>query len=156
MGYETTIPIGPAVRAAIDRARDRWPGIGDAPLFPSPQDATAAISKDVADKWLQKAERLAKVEPQDGGLWHPYRRKWVTERKHLPDPDVAAAGGWKSLDALRQCYQRADDATILQVVLGGGELREVGSWTETRTLTCTPRLGSLHKDAGKHLPHTEL
>jgi hypothetical protein len=43
-----------------------------------------------------------------------------------PDPDVAAAGGWKSLDALRQCYQRADDATNLQVVLGGGELRKVG------------------------------
>lgn len=33
-----------------------------------------------------------------------YRRKWATERKHLPDVDVATAGGWKELESLRQCY----------------------------------------------------
>ena len=33
-------------------------------------------------------------------LWHAYRRGWATSRKHLPDVDVAAAGGWKSTETL--------------------------------------------------------
>ena len=58
------------------------------------------------------------------GIWHPYRRKWVTARKHLPVADVAAAGGWKSTLTLTKCYQQADQATMLSVVLGGAQLRE--------------------------------
>jgi integrase len=125
MGYESTVPIGPDVRAAIDRVLSRRPGIGTAPLFPSPSDPSEHVRKDVADRWLQKAENAAGLEPQRGGLWHPYRRMWATERKHLPTADVAAAGGWRSLEALQRCYQMADDETMLAVVMGGGELREM-------------------------------
>jgi hypothetical protein len=46
------------------------------------------------------------------------------ERKHRPAPDVAAAGGWKELTILQRCYQQADGATMLKVVLEAGELRE--------------------------------
>ena len=69
-------------------------------------------------------EQLAGLERQRGSRWHAYRRKWATERKRLRDVDVAAAGAWASLEALKQSYQQADQDTILQVVLGGGELRE--------------------------------
>ena len=41
-----------------------------------------------------------------------------------PDVDVAAAGGWKNSEVLRAAYQQPDEATMLDVVLGGGELRE--------------------------------
>ena len=34
------------------------------------------------------------------------------------------AAGWSDTFSLKQSYQQADDATMLQVVLGGGELRE--------------------------------
>ncbi|MEE8446927.1 MAG: hypothetical protein V3S52_04680, partial [Gemmatimonadota bacterium] len=78
----------------------------------------------IADKWLRKAEAAAGLEPQKGSLWHAFRRGWVTARKHMPDVDVAEAGGWKSLKALRTAYQQPDEATMLDVVLGGGELRE--------------------------------
>ena len=61
----------------------------------------------------------------DGSLWHAYRRGWATARKHLPIGDVAQAGGWESTETLQRCYQQPDDATILAVVLGGAELREV-------------------------------
>lgn len=107
------------------KARESY-GIGalSVPLFPSPTDPTEPISRHLADKWLREAEKMAKLPPQNGGLWHPYRRKWATERKHLPDVDVAAAGGWKSVEALKQSYQHADPETMLQVVLSGGELRE--------------------------------
>jgi integrase len=124
MGYESTVAISPDVRAAVDRILMDRPGIGAAPLFPSPPDPRVPIRKDVVDKWLLKAERAARLEHLTGGLWHPYRRKWATERKHLPTPDVANAGGWRSLQALQACYQAADKQTTLAVVLGGGELRE--------------------------------
>ena len=64
------------------------------------------------------------VEPQHGSLWHAYRRKWATERKHLPDIDVAEAGGWADTQALKRSYQQADADTMLEVVVGASELRE--------------------------------
>lgn len=47
-------------------------------------------------------------------------RLWATERKHLPLPDVAAAGGWKSAAALQQSYIGTDPDTILKVVENAG------------------------------------
>ena len=93
-GKETVVPIGPDVRTAIDRVLRESPGIGKAYLFPAPGDLTKPVSRHLAAKWLQGAEKLAGLEKLDGSLWHAYRRKWATERKHLPDADVAAAGGW--------------------------------------------------------------
>jgi hypothetical protein len=46
----------------------------------------------------------------------PYRRKWATERKHLPLVDVAAAGGWKGTQMLLKCYRQPDPETILSVM----------------------------------------
>lgn len=43
------------------------------------------------------SRRSEKLEKLDGGLWHSYRRKWATERKHLPLMDVAAACGWNDV-----------------------------------------------------------
>ena len=101
------------------------PGIGAAPLFPTPGDNTRPLTRHLADKWLREGERLAGVEPQVGSLWHAYRRKWATERKHLPVQDVASVGGWKSHAMVQAVYQQADDETMLRVVLGAGQLREV-------------------------------
>lgn len=126
-GRETTVPITPNVRQALGRVRRRFPGIGRTPLFPAPSDRQKPMSRYLADDWLREAEELAGLEPQDGGLWHPFRRRWVTKRKHLPDVDVARAGGWKSLEAVRRCYQGADRETVLRTVLEAGELHEAES-----------------------------
>jgi len=123
-GRETIVPISPGVRRAIDRILRERPGIGSAPLFPSPENAQRPITRHLADKWLRKAEKLAKVGPHEGSLWHAYRRKWVTERKHHPDVDVAEAGGWKGPHTMRASYQHSDPETMLRVVLEPGELRE--------------------------------
>jgi integrase len=123
MGRETTAPLTPGVRAALDRVIAVRPGIGSVPLFPSARDAKMPISRYLADAWLREGEKLADLEPLKGSLWHAYRRAWVTCRKHLPDADVAAAGGWKTVATLK-LYQQPDDATMLRVVLGGGQLRE--------------------------------
>jgi integrase len=123
-GKEWSAPLLPVVRAAVDRILRERPGIGRVPLFPSPDDPTKPVTRHLADKWLRKAETMAGLETQRGSLWHAYRRKWSNSRKHYPDVDVAAAGGWKSVAALQRSYQQADEATMLEVVLGGRELRE--------------------------------
>lgn len=45
----------------------------------------------------------------EGSSWHAYRRGWATARKHLPDVDIAAAGGWKNAITLKTVYQQADE-----------------------------------------------
>jgi hypothetical protein len=124
MGKAWSAPINAAVRAALDQVLAGRPGIGAAPLFPSPADSARAVSCERAAKWLRKAERLAKVRKQDGTLWHAYRRKWGTERKGLPVQDVAAAGGWKDTATLQRIYQQPDAATLYRVVSEPAELRE--------------------------------
>jgi hypothetical protein len=74
------------------------------------------MDRHLFDKWLAAAERMAKLPKLEGGLWHPYRRKWATERKHLPLKDVAAAGGWKDVETLLTCYQQPDQQTLLAVM----------------------------------------
>jgi integrase len=123
MGHESTVLVGPEVRAALERILSERPGRGPQPLFPSPSDRSRPMSRHLADKWLRRAERLAGLEPQRGSLWHAYRRKWATERKHHPDVDVAAAGGWRSLQSLKTAYQRADAETMLRVVVEPRSLR---------------------------------
>jgi integrase len=123
-GKEWLVPMNALARAAVDGVlRDR-PGIGRAYIFPSPRNARRSISKDLASEWLEETEKLARVPKHEGSLWHAYRRKWATERKHLPDTDVAAAGGWSDLSCLKTAYQQVDHATLLQVVNDPTELRE--------------------------------
>jgi integrase len=122
---ETTAPLMPSVRAAIDRIMSEHPGIGQVPLFPSGSHPERPMTRHLADSWLREAETMAGLQSQKGSLWHAYRRKWATERKHLPPSDVAKAGGWASTEALTKCYIQADEATMLAVVLGGGQLREM-------------------------------
>ena len=106
------------LQSVIDR-------IGSTPLFPCGDDLQKAMSRHMAARWLRTAEKLAELEPQNGSLWHAYRRKWATERKHLPDVDVAEAGGWKTVETLKTAYQHSDPETMLRVVLEPAKLREV-------------------------------
>jgi integrase len=116
--------LSPSARAAINRVPARRPGIGDAYLFPHPRRGGEAITRYIARTWMVRAEKLAELEPLDGTLWHAYRRKWVTERKYLPDPDVARMGGWKSIEAMKMAYQHADPETSYRVLSEPRRLRE--------------------------------
>ncbi len=50
---------------------------------------------------------------------------WATERKHLPDKDVAAAGGWRDVESLRKSYQQVDEKTLLQVMTNPNRLLDI-------------------------------
>ena len=83
------------------------------------EDAEKRIRRDVAARRLLKAEKLAKLPKLTGGVFHPYRRGWATERQHLSDVAVAAAGGWSDTAALKASYQQATKSDILKAVRGG-------------------------------------
>lgn len=87
--------------------------IGEAYVFPSPLDPSRPISKELADKWLIEAEKLANVPKMKGSLWHAYRRGWATARKGLPVQDLMALGGWTDHTCLQTIYQQADWETMV-------------------------------------------
>ncbi len=118
------IPLHPAARAALDAWLATHPGIGAAYVFAWPADPSRPVDRDLASKWLEKAERVAKLTHLDGGLWHAYRRGWATARKGLELQDVMAAGGWGDPTCLQTIYQQADPVTLRRVVIEAPELRE--------------------------------
>ncbi len=70
---------------------------------------------------------MAGLEPQVGGVWHPYRRAYAIKRKHLPASDVAQQGGWKNISVVQEVYMQADRATLLRVLTEPMELRDVSA-----------------------------
>jgi hypothetical protein len=119
MGMLHVAPLSPAMRAELDAYLATLPRIGDAPLFPAERNGDRSVRRFTATKWLLRAERLAELPKLAGGLWHPYRRLWATQYKHLPDVDVAAVGGWKGTKAMKLSYQQSTAEGRLAVVNGG-------------------------------------
>jgi hypothetical protein len=121
---ERITPISVAVRTEIDAYLAANPRLGDVPLLPMIEDRPADLperpmTRAVATKMLAKAERLAELPKLRGGLWHAYRRLWATERKNLPDVDVAEAGGWTGTKAMKLAYQHATPGGVLAAVNAG-------------------------------------
>jgi len=125
---ERVAPMNAEVREAVDRqlarrAEDEF--MQTSPyLFPSPKDLGKPVRYELASAWLLEAERLGELEKQKGGLWHPYRRRWATERKHFPLKDVAECGGWEDIETLVKCYTAPDFQTMIEVVSSPNPLKE--------------------------------
>lgn len=119
-GVEAWVPI-PAWLAPrlLDLVNRRRALVVPGPwLFPRVKDPTKPWHKDYASYRLASVERLAGLEPLEGGVWHPYRRMWATLRKGLPVGDVAHAGGWKSVEMVHR-YQGVDAETLNRVMNAG-------------------------------------
>jgi len=74
--------------------------------------------RDRADVWA--TVELGKVRQGHAATADPT----PTVRKHLPEGDVAQAGGWADLTSLKTTYEHVDDATLYRVVTEPAELRE--------------------------------
>lgn len=128
MGKRWRCPISKPVREALESAREKRARIlgrvGPRPLFPSPGAQERALRYEEASAWLRDAETKAKWSPRRAPYGTPTGACGRPARKDLPDVDVAQAGGWASLEALKLAYQRPDDATMLRVAQHETELRE--------------------------------
>lgn len=121
-GHELVVPVPGELLADIlaygCHIRDCVPA--EAPsegfLMPAAENAERAMDRHLFDHWLRIAEAVAGLPKLEGGLWHPYRRKWASERKHHPLADLAAAGGWVDTPTLITCYTQPDPATMLKVM----------------------------------------
>lgn len=115
-GFEEITAISSAMRAALDRYMRLRPRVGTAWLFPDLKTPGRAITRAAADHLLRRAEERANLAKLERGMWHPYRRAWASERKHLPDVDTAKAGGWRDTTVMKASYQQPDPATMLRVI----------------------------------------
>jgi len=114
-GVESVVPIPRALAEELARFR-RLLGAAPGRLFPRRADPARPVPPAMLSQWLRAAEATAQIPKLPGGLWHPYRRKWASERMHLPLKAVADAGGWKDTATLLTCYQQTDEATLLAVM----------------------------------------
>lgn len=126
LGFESVAPIAEETRTALEAYLRAHPKVGDAPLFPSTSDDARPVSKVLAGYWLTRAEELAELPHLERGGWHALRRLWASERRHLPAQDVAALGGWRSLQVMRSAYQHADAAGVFSALTA-----TVGAPTDT-------------------------
>ena len=108
---------------AVDRARRRLPGLGDAPLFPAPSNPRESVSRHLCDKWLRKAEKLAGLDALPGKLWHAYRAKFATEMLDQPERVVKKLGGWKDSRTL-DLYTQPGEEAMLRALANRKDLRE--------------------------------
>jgi integrase len=132
-GQEWIVPIPDRLASEIRAFRKALASVGGH-CFPAEQDASAPMDRKQFDKWLRRAEKKAELPKLAGGLWHPYRRKWATERKHLPLVDVAAAGGWKDKATLLECYTQPTNDALLAVMSEERKVRDIAVATGSQSV----------------------
>ena len=103
--------------------RVRLAVVGDGWRFPQ-QRKDAPWTKDMLGELLLQVEEQTALQKLSGGLWHPFRRKWATERKHMPTVDVMEASGWSDRKTMETCYQQADEGTLLESMASPMNLTE--------------------------------
>src|SRR2546426_145598 len=122
-GRDRVVPIPEALAEELRGFKVKFAVVGEGWLFP-------CVNKD--DHWprevfgelFSRVERHARLPHLKGGQFHPFRRKWATERKNMSLVDVMAAGGWKDAQTLHSCYQLATPDGMLEVMSTPVKLRD--------------------------------
>ena len=122
-GRESVVPIPTELAEELRVFRRRLGAVGGW-VFSGERLPDQPMDRHLFDRWLTVAEQKAKLPKLNRGLWHPYRRKWATERKHLSLKDVAEAGGWKDTETLLTCYQQPDRESLLAVMSEPWKVRD--------------------------------
>ncbi len=111
-GHEHVTPVTAEALAVLEEARRRSPGIGDAPVLPSPRNPSKCVGATLAQVWWRRAERLAGLESKPGRGWHSLRRKFASDLMDQPLKVLCELGGWKTAKTVLQCYQHADEGQL--------------------------------------------
>ena len=112
------VMVIPAQGGARRALRQRG-AVGDVYLFQAPKGKGKPWSRWHARDLLERAEAAAGIARLEGGDFHPYRRLWSTQRKHLPWADIQAVTGRRDRRTFERSYTVADPETMLAVVMAG-------------------------------------
>lgn len=112
IGFEHVTPLTSEAVTALKAARKASASIGDAWVFPSPEDPAEPVSRHLVRDWWERLEPEAGIARIPGRGWHALRRQFASELKHTPPRDLQELGGWKSYQTIVKCYQRADEQTM--------------------------------------------
>ncbi|MDE0072532.1 MAG: tyrosine-type recombinase/integrase [Gammaproteobacteria bacterium] len=107
-GYEHVTPLTDEALAVLEEARRMDAGTGNAPVLPSPTDASKCAGRWLVRKWWYRAQTLAGLEPKRGRGWHSLRRKFASDLMDTPLKVLCELGGWKDATTVLRCYQRPD------------------------------------------------
>jgi integrase len=130
-GYEDIAPISATARAALERYLRAHPRVGDVWMFPQPNHPKRPTNQTLARVMLLRAEKLAELPHIERGGFHAFRRAYASDRKHLPDVDVARSAGWRDPATMKRSYQQADPATTLRVIENEPETGSGGHTSDT-------------------------
>ena len=108
-GIERTTPVSVNVIVALKVAIAMNPGIGDAPVLPSPKDTSRPAGRYLMRDWWRRGERLAGLEHVAGRGWHSLRRRFATDLMDVPLKVLCQLGGWKTPETILSCYQRPSE-----------------------------------------------
>lgn len=122
-GRDRVVPIPEAFAAELRTFQVKLGEVGAGWLFPC-AESDKPWPRDIFGELFDRAERHAKLPHVKGARFHAFRRKWATERKHMPLVDVMAAGGWKDAATLYNCYQQATAEGMLEVMSTSVKLRD--------------------------------
>ena len=128
-GHEHSTPLTEDAVAALEEARRRKPGIGNAPVLPARKDASQAVSGHVVKHWWPKAEALAGLEEKPGRGWHSLRRKFASDLMDKPLKVLCELGGWKTARTVLECYQHPDEHQMRKAL---ADRRRVRLWPQQR------------------------
>ena len=124
IGMKHETPLTPEAVQAFEEVRKHNPGIGEAWVFPAPKNDSEACSRHLMRDWWKRAEAIAGLKHEKRMGWHGLRRKFATDLKTVPLPDLCQLGGWRTSRTILECYQQPDFETQKQALLSR---RAVGS-----------------------------
>jgi len=122
-GRDRVVPIPEGLAEELRVFKLKFATVGDAWLFPC-AEKDDHWPREIFGELYARVERHAGLLHLKGGRFHPFRRKWATERKNLSLVDVMAAGGWRDAQTLHNCYQLATPDGMLEVMSTPVKLRD--------------------------------
>jgi integrase len=122
-GRDRVVPIPEELGKELRDLQVKLQAVGGGWLFPC-AEKDAPWPREIFGQLFDRAERHAGLSHVRGGRFHAFRRKWATERKHMPLVDVMAAGGWKDPGTLHTSYQHATQDGMLEVMSTPMKLRD--------------------------------
>jgi integrase len=107
-GRAHTTPLTLAAVATLTTLRRGRDVIGAQWVFPSPEDPSKPLSRNVVRDWWERVARLAKLPVGERYGWHSLRRGWASAMRDVSPREMIDLGGWASYDTPLKCYIRPD------------------------------------------------